>query len=70
MKTTAGGAESERVLAGASAGGQKLEMLRDPCGWLVITVDGADRAGYRWPAEQLEQCVAVYMAMLRNPPVG
>ena len=56
-----------QVRAAATAAGRMVEMLRDPSGWLVITIDGTAEAGYRWPAEQLEHCVAVYMGMLRTP---
>ena len=61
-------ADPNRVLAAGNAAGLKLEMVRQPDGWLVITANGRPVSDFRWPADELEQCVALYMAMLRNRP--
>lgn len=60
--------EPDRVLAAADADGQKLELVRDPDGFFVITLDGLARPGYRWPAECVEDCVKIYLALLRHRP--
>jgi hypothetical protein len=66
MEQAAPNDRSDRVLAG-SASGQKLEMIRDSNGWLTITFNGEAGPGCRWPNERLDQCVAVFMALLRSP---
>lgn len=66
MEQTASDNQSDRVLA-ASASGQKLEIIRDSDGWLTITFNGQAGPGCRWPNERLDQCVAVFMALLRSP---
>lgn len=70
MQGAATETDSNRVLAAGSAAGMKLEMVRQPDGWLVITADGRPVSNFRWPADELEHCVALYMAMLRNRPHG
>lgn len=68
MERVASGSESDRVLAAGSLAGLKLEMIQQQDGWLVITANGKPATDFRWPAEKLEQCVSVYLAMLRNRP--
>lgn len=58
--------EPVSVLAAAMASGKRLEMVREPDGSLAITLDGLPCPGCRWPAPLLEQCVTLYLMMLKN----
>jgi len=68
MEAVLSASDPNRVLATGSAAGLKLEMIRQPDGWIVITANGRPLTDHRWPAAELEQCVTLYMAMLRNRP--
>lgn len=69
MVATADEAESERVLAAAGVSGEKLAMVSEPDGWVAITWNGNASPGCRWPVDRLDQCVTVFLAMLRNRPI-
>ena len=56
----------EPVLTGETSSGQKLEMIRQGDGSLSITFDGNSNPACIWPNDKLEQCVAVYLAILRS----
>lgn len=58
--------DSVAVLAAGTAAGKRLEMVMDRDGSLAITLDGAACPGCRWPAHRLEQCVSLYLTLLRN----
>ena len=62
------GVDADRVLAAASPTGRRLEMVREPDGWLAIVMDGRAESRYRWPADGLEQCVDTYLSLLRQRP--
>ena len=55
-----------RVLTGATSTGQKLEMVRQGDGSLSIIFDGNANPACSWPADKLEQCVSVYLTLLRS----
>ena len=63
------GVSGNRVLAAASPRGLKLEMIREPDGWFAIMLDGKAESRYRWPADHLEQCVDMYLSLLRHRPL-
>ena len=56
------------VLAAGDQNGRHLEMIRNADGMLTITFNGQPEGGYRWPPEQLEECVTTYLAILRHRP--
>ena len=63
------GASNERtsdpLLAGRSNVGQRVEMVREPDGSVAILFDGLHSLGCHWPADQTEDCVSVFLALLR-----
>ena len=61
--------EPLRVLAAGQGDGRRLEVIQQTDGTLAIAVDGRTDEGYRWPADKLEDCVNVYLALLRVRPV-
>jgi hypothetical protein len=61
--------EPLRVLAAGQGDGRRLEVIQQTDGSLAIAVDGRTDDGYRWPADKLEDCVNVYLALLRVRPV-
>lgn len=58
--------DSVAVLAAGTAAGKRLEMVMDRDGSLAITLDGAACPGCRWPSHRLEQCVSLYLTLLRS----
>lgn len=46
--------------------GQRLEVIEESDGRIAIAVDGRVTDGWRWPSGSVEQCLRVYMGMLRN----
>ena len=54
------------VLAAGTLAGKRLAMVRQQDGDLAITLDGAICPGCRWPAAGIEQCVSLYLTLLRN----
>lgn len=58
--------DSVAVLAAGTSAGKRLEMVMDRDGSLAITLDGTACPGCRWPAKSLEQCVSLYLTLLRN----
>ena len=66
MDGVSGKIESVSVLAAGTGAGKRLEMVRGHDGFLSITLDGATCPGCRWPAAGIEQCVSLYLTLLRN----
>lgn len=62
--------EPLRVLAAGQGEGRRLEVIQQTDGSLAIAVDGRTDEGYRWPADKLEDCVSVYLTLLRLRPVA
>lgn len=62
--------EPLRVLAAGQGTGRMLEVIQQPDGMLAIAVDGRMDDGYRWPLDRLEDCVNVYLALLRLRPAS
>ena len=58
--------DSVAVLAAGTLAGKRLAMVRETDGDLTITLDGAACPGCRWPAAGIEQCVSLYLTLLRN----
>jgi hypothetical protein len=58
--------EPVSVLAAGTASGQRMELVLEPDGFLAITLDGLQCQGCRWPAAMLEECVSLYLTLLRN----
>lgn len=54
------------VLSAGTASGQRLDLVLDPDGFLAITLDGNPCQGCRWPGTMLEECVSLYLTLLRN----
>ena len=55
-----------RVLAAGRAEGQRLEVVQYQDGSVAIAVDGHSGDDYRWPGACLEQCMTVYLGLLRH----
>ena len=55
-----------RVLAAGRASGQRLEVVQYNDGSVAIAVDGRSGDDYRWPSACLEQCMTVYLGLLRH----
>lgn len=66
MEVASGENASVAVLAAGTPAGKRLEMVMDREGFLTITLDGAACPGCRWPSAGLEQCVRLYLALLKN----
>lgn len=66
MNVLSGEKDAVAVLAAGTAAGKRLEMVLDSDGSLAITLDGSACPGCRWPAHRLEQCVSLYLTLLRN----
>jgi hypothetical protein len=66
MEIACGENASVAVLAAGTPAGKRLEMVMDADGFLTITLDGAACLGCRWPAAGLEQCVRLYLMLLRT----
>jgi hypothetical protein len=58
--------EPVSVLSAGTVSGQRLELVAEPDGFLAITLNGATFQGCRWPAAMLEECVSLYLTLLRN----
>lgn len=54
------------VLAVELPAGRKLEMVECSDGGVAITVDGAGTPEWRWPMERLEDCVVVFLALVKS----
>ena len=59
---------ADEVLAATDSGGRRLEMVKEKDGSLAITLDGKLQFDYRWPADQIERCVSIYLSLLRHRP--
>jgi hypothetical protein len=70
MTTVAPTTPTTSVLAVERAGGLKMEMIREADGRLAIHLNGAAATTYRWPMDQLEQCVDFFLALVRNRPAN
>jgi hypothetical protein len=66
MDVASGANDSISVLAAGTLAGKRLEMVKERDGFLAITLDGATCPGCRWPAAGIEQCVSLYLTLLRN----
>ena len=58
--------EPVSVLSAGTVSGRRLELVLDPDDSLAITLDGLPCQGCRWPATMLEECVSLYLTLLRN----
>jgi hypothetical protein len=58
--------EPVSVLSAGTASGRRLDLVLDPDGFLAITLDGLPCQGCRWPTAMLEECVSLYLSLLRN----
>ena len=61
---------AQRILASASSEGHQYQLLEDPVGGLSIAIDNVDAVTYRWPPEQIESCMSVFLGMLRHRVVS
>lgn len=61
-----GGWTGDPVLASASPGGHRVQVVRDEADRLAITVDG--KPLYHWPVAAIESCVQVYLKLLLRHP--
>jgi hypothetical protein len=66
MQLAPGEKDSVAVLAAGTPAGKRLAMVMEHDGHLAITLDGATCPGCRWPAAGIEQCVSLYLTLLRN----
>jgi hypothetical protein len=66
MDVASGLSESVSVLAAGTSAGKRLEMVKERDGFLSITLDGSTCPGCRWPAAGIEQCVSLYLTLLRS----
>ena len=58
------------VLSSGSAGGTRVAVVRYDDGTLAVAFPREpDRGELRWPAEGMDECMAVYLALLRRHPL-
>lgn len=55
-----------RILACACPNGHEAEVLQYQDGSVAIRLDGAIPDSFRWPANQVDLCMRMYVGLLRH----